>query len=382
MSRSAGGARREGSAVWWNRPDGRSHARTLRAGRFAWPVVVVLFAGCDAGETGVLPPIDDSADAVDTDPSTAPWSIPASDLGGALLSITGTAWDDVWVVGADDGLGPTVGHHDGAAWSRLATGSEGDLWWAWQPPPAPLPSHRLWAVGEGGRVLRYDGAAWDETVTDPTLTLFGVWGATEDEVWAVGGSATARMTGAMFRWDGAAWSEVVLPPEAADVDAVYKVWGSAADDVWACGTGGVVLHFDGAAWTRVDVGTDQLLLTVAGSGRDNVVAVGGFGNARVVRFDGAAWTDESPDFVADMNGVSVRGDAAVMVGRTGAVYRRGADGLWVEDPRGRPEYDDLHAAWIDPDGAVWAVGGAFASLPMVRGLIVYGGRRPVAAWTS
>jgi hypothetical protein len=83
MSRSAGGARREGSAVWWNRPDGRSHARG------AWTWLAAALAGCDGGEVGVLPPIDDSAD--DTDPSTAPWSLPASDLPGALLSITGTA---------------------------------------------------------------------------------------------------------------------------------------------------------------------------------------------------------------------------------------------------------------------------------------------------
>jgi hypothetical protein len=222
-------------------------------------------------------------------------------------------------------LGPLVGHHDAAGWTRVDTGTVGDLWWAWQPRPATLPTYSLWAVGSGGRVLRYDGAAWDETVTDPALTLFGVWGATEDEVWAVGGDPSAGGAAAMFRWDGAAWSEVVLPPEAAGEDAVYKVWGSAGDDVWACGTGGLVLHYDGAAWTRVDVGTDQLLLTVAGDGPDNVVAVGGFGNARVVRFDGAAWSDESPDFVTDMNGVSVRGDAAVMVGRTGAVWsaRRG-----------------------------------------------------------
>ena len=35
---------------------------------------------------------------------------------------------------------------------------------------------------------------------------------------------------------------------------LYGVWGSAADDVWAVGDGGTLLHWDGFAWTRADLG--------------------------------------------------------------------------------------------------------------------------------
>ena len=43
------------------------------------------------------------------------WSIVSSGLDEALLSISGTAADDVWAVGADQGRGPLVLHYDGTS---------------------------------------------------------------------------------------------------------------------------------------------------------------------------------------------------------------------------------------------------------------------------
>lgn len=327
----------------------------------------------------VLACTSSSADPVDTDDGPG-WALPAEELGGAVLSITGTAWDDVWVAGADDGAGPLVAHHDGTSWTRLDAGSPGDAWWVWQPPVAWSPVHPVWVVGDAGRVLRFDGASWDEAVTDPQITLFGLWGAAEDDVWTVGGDITGAGRASIYHFDGATWTAATLPEDVAAGLAIYKVWGAASDDVWACGTDGVILHWDGLAWTRVESGTSTLLLTVAGGAANDVYAVGGYGNATVLHYDGVAWSDESPEFTPDMNGVFVRDGAAAIVGRTGAVYERD-DAGWSADPRGVPAYLDLHATWIDPDGAVWAVGGAFSQLPMVRGLIAYGGDRPVAPWT-
>ena len=355
----------------------------MRGQKVAGALFLLSMVGCEGGDPKGDVPADDSDSPVDTDVEETPsgdptvWHTLAEELGGALLSVTGTATNDVWSVGADDGQGPLVLHYDGAAWSREATGSTGDLWWGWVPPGEA--AHRLWAVGAAGRVLRLGDGGWDETVTDATITLFGAWGASEDEVWAVGGNVQVATGAKMFRWDGAAWSQVDLPDDVDAEQALYKVWGSSADDVWACGTNGMLLHFDGEGWTRVTSGTDRTLLTLAGDGADDVWAVGGIGNAEIVHWDGAAWGNESPAFARELNGVYARSGAAVAVGRTGGVWWRDEAGAWTEDSRGRATFLDLHAAWLDPDGGVWTVGGSIATLPLSRGILVYGGEDAVAA---
>ncbi|MCB9681236.1 MAG: hypothetical protein H6733_07160 [Alphaproteobacteria bacterium] len=327
--------------------------------RAVWWTVVVGCVGCNG--------------------AAATWQTPASDLGPALLSVTGTAEGDVWTVGADAGDGPLVGHlHDGA-WERVDVGSAGDLWWIWLPPTGDV---QAWAVGAGGRALAFDGTTWTETVTDPDLTLFGIWGAAPDDVWAVGGDVTGSVDVAgLFHWDGDTWTRQELPPAAAALTAVFKVWGAAADDVWICGANGVVAHYDGTAWGMVDAATERTLLTVAGDGPDNVYAVGGSGNAEIVHFDGTTWTNVEARYTPELNGVYVRGDDVAVAGRTGAVWWKHGDGAFEEDPRGRATFLDLHATWIDPEGGVWAVGGAITALPLSQGVIVYGGRQTVPVWT-
>ena len=331
-------------------------------------LVSCLLAGCDREDPDV--PQDTPTDSADPSPAAA-WQTLATELGGAVLSVTGTAADDVWMMGSADALGPTVLHYDGAGWTRHAPESPGDLWWSWLPPqPA---ASVLWAVGAGGRVLRFDGAAWSEAITDPAITLFGVWGTSESDVWTVGGDIGGSGSGgAIFHWDGAAWSQASLPPGAAAQQSIFKVWGTGPDDVWACGNNGTLVHFDGSAWSDVPSGSDRTLLTLHGTGPGDIYVVGGLGNAAVLHWDGTAWTDESPPFAPELNGVFVRDGRTVGVGRTGSVWEK-VDGAWTEDPRGRAGFFDLHATWIDPDGGVWAVGGAIATSPLTRGTIVYGG---------
>lgn len=338
--------------------------------------------------TACADPKDDATDdtdvVVETDDTTedttsAAWQTVAEELGGALLSITGNTADDVWTVGAQDADGPLVLHYDGA-WTRVPAAPGGDLWWAWLPPAGS--DNALWAVGELGRVLRYDGAAWaPEEVTDAAITLFGCWGSDEDHVWAVGGDTSGAGDGAaIFFYDGDAWTRQPLPEAAAAQVAIFKVWGTSATDVWTVGNNGIVLHNDGSGWALVDAGTDRNLLTIAGEGPDEVYAVGGLGNAEVIHWDGATWANESPPFAPEFNGVFVRDGHITAVGRTGTVWDKVEGGEWLEDPRGRANFLDLHATWLDPEGGVWAVGGSIATKPLTRGTVVYGGATAIPVY--
>jgi hypothetical protein len=78
------------------------------------------------------------------------WQLLHGSLPGALMSIWGTSSTDVWAVGADGGAGAQVFHFDGAVWSSLDSGHEGDLWWVFG-----LPSGSVYMGGTGGTILRY-----------------------------------------------------------------------------------------------------------------------------------------------------------------------------------------------------------------------------------
>lgn len=331
-------------------------------------VFASFLAGCHGS--------DDTTDsATPTEPA---FVTVAEDLPAALLSVTGTAADDVWAVGADDGSGPLVLHRDDAGWTRHDVGSPGDLWWAWLAGP-----DAVWIAGAGGRVVRYAPSTGTSTVdtTDPAITLFGVWGSGPDDVWTVGGNVLLPSNGAqVWHWDGTAWSPVALPAEAAATTAMYKVWGTGPEDVWVCGLNGVVIRWDGATWTVVPTGSTQPLYTLHGTSATDVWAVGGAGNGVALHWDGAAFTDRTPAFVETLQGVSAGPDGVVVVGWGGRVLRGDASAL-VEDPRGRATFADLHAVWQDPDGGRWMVGGDLGSSDLTAGTLVYDGEAPPPTWS-
>ena len=145
----------------------------------------------------------------------------------ALLSVSGRSRSDVWAVGADRGRGPAVLHYDGTAWTELSTGQRGDLWWvhAFENGPVLL-------AGGNATILRYEDGVFTRMRT-PGLarhTVYGLWGASPDDVYAVG--SVSGQSGFIWHYDGTQWSEVALPygelPRTADGDipGFFKVWGT------------------------------------------------------------------------------------------------------------------------------------------------------------
>lgn len=305
------------------------------------------------------------------DPPEAEWQLVHKGLPGALLSVWGSGADDVWSVGGDTlgGAGPLVVRFDGDTWQRIPTGeAQGTLWWVFGFPGGPV-----YMGGEGGVILRYQDDAFTRMSTPGTDTVFGIWGATPSDLWAVGGASDST-GGFAWRLKGDAWvSEPSLPAEVPASAAVWKIFGTAADDAWLVGSNGVALHWDGSALSPGDTGVGSSLFTVhARDGR--YAAVGGLATGIIVEDEGAGWRDVTPaPPPMGLSGVTL-GEAGtgLAVGSFGAVFTR-TDAGWAEAELGFTVGENLHGTWIDDRGGMWAVGGQTFSPPYNEGVLIHYG---------
>lgn len=310
------------------------------------------------------------------------WKSVLDDLGGGLLSVSGTAATNVIAVGADpgDGLGPLVLHYDGREWTRRESGATGDLWWV----SDRIVGSVFFMAGEDGLILSFNPNTelFQEFATPGDETMFGVWGEQENDVVAVGGDVNEPDTsGVIWRFDGTEWTVEDLSGLGEEgVPVLFKVWGRSENEVYAVGGRGTVLRYDGTEWSTVESATTRTLFTVHGND-ELVVATGGAQSGVIVESTGGAFADVTPAGTLQMNGVFVPpSGAAVAVGREGAVTLR-SEGAWADEDTGL-NLDlilDYHAAWVDPDGGIWAVGGNIVGEPRTEGILAYYGERSITS---
>ena len=110
----------------------------------------------------------------------------------------------------------------------------------------------------------------------PAYLLLSVWGAAADDVWAVG------QPGVILHYDGADWTMDTV----ADT-VLTQVWGTGANDVYAIGHNGVMHHWNGSSWSRQNCGTDQDLFAIGIGPYGDLYAAGKNGTLR--RRQGGNW---------------------------------------------------------------------------------------------
>jgi hypothetical protein len=306
-------------------------------------------------------------------PVVEEWTWVERSEGAALLGVHGTASDDVWFSGADDGTGPVVLHFDGGTWERLQTGTRSDLWWVHALEDGPV-----FFGGSDATVLRYEDGAFERLAT-PGLgkhTVFGVWAASSDDVYAVG--ARAGRNGFIWHFDGQNFEEVPLPAglpedEYRDQPGLLKVWGASASDVWVVGGNGVVLRGNAAdGFSLVQSGGDDTLFTVHCT-KDKLAIVGGATDGTLFQTEGDGLVERTPDKAPLLQGVSVGEDGTVWaVGQSGAIFRGDGSGFVAVDPGlDFAAAESLHSVWVDDKGGVWAVGGDVLTPELDQGLALH-----------
>ncbi len=170
--------------------------------------------------------------------------------------------------GADSGdiVPPTSG------FQAVDLRSVGNIRAMWASPEAGF-----WAVGDGGLVLRFNGADFVPAPLAPTTKdLFGVSGEGRTVV-AVGSSGT------VLRWDDGRWT-VIAPPGDQDLHGVGVL---GPEDFYVSGRGGFLAHYHGGSWDLEATGVTYDLFGLHASQTGGVLAVGAFGT--LVELRGGHW---------------------------------------------------------------------------------------------
>ena len=260
------------------------------------------------------------------------WSTMPSGTGAALLAVWGSSGSDVFAVGERG----TILHYDGSAWSAQESGTTLNLNGVWGSSGSDV-----FAVGLGGTILRYDGTAWSAPAIVPDVCLGDVWGSSGSDVYAFG-------SGGFLRYDGATWSVLATP---AGIVGGYpgcgRLWGSSPTDVF--GVGYWVYRFNGATWSGA-VADPVHGDSVWGSAWNDVFVVG----ECVFHYDGSTWSTHVP--CDDWNRYGIWGSSAdnvFTVGRTGGISRYDGS-VWTAQNSGTKV--GLHAVWGSSATSIFAVG--------------------------
>jgi hypothetical protein len=251
-----------------------------------------------------------------------------------VLSATSTGVSAAWAVGTDG----VVLHYNGKAWAAESSGVDVDLESVFglvDPEGAPF----VVAVGANGTLLqRAADGAWSTVATNVDEHLFGVWAKAVDDVWAVGDN------GRVLRYDGVAVEalvdEVLIPTGANDEDGepiafpipepLKGVMGR-DDEVYVVGPGGSAYRFDGSVFTRETTSTNRPLTDIFTEASIWATATDGV----ILRRRGGNWVAQPGEFnyvtpvPAYLQGVWARNDDDVFaVGLTPEIFHF-TGGVWT-----------------------------------------------------
>ena len=284
-----------------------------------------------------------------------------------LRAIWGSASNDVWAVG-----GTTSGavlHWNGSAWTSMQVSAPGPLNGVGGTGP-----NDAWAVGDDGATMHWNGSGWSSVASPFTLPpdastgsgiavgepgsneLYAVWGSGQADVWATGEG------GAILHFDGSAWSEV---RSGVSIPNLGAVWANGSSDAWAVGQG--IVHWNGSAWS-VSVSGGSWLSGIWSSALNDAWAIGA---EDVLHWDGISWSPmATQDGGPPMSGGSAvwgSGPSDVWLFGNGAAHWNGA--AWSESlPATTIQF---FGGWGSGASDVWAAGVNQASEGGITGALMH-----------
>ncbi|MCP4104383.1 MAG: hypothetical protein GY749_02430 [Desulfobacteraceae bacterium] len=206
--------------------------------------------------------------------AAANWTEMISPTSNALRCVWGS---DVWRRSSNDvfavGDSGTILHYNGVDWTEMSCPVSNDLKGVWGTS-----GNNVFAVGDSGIILHYNGTEWTEMSSPVSEELRGIWGSSGSNVFAVG------MGGVIVRYDGTAWTLM----DRMSTANLWSIWGYSANHIFAVGDSGTILYYDGSDWTHLMNIPNIFLRGVWGSSEEDAFAVGSFG--ALYQYDDGSWT--------------------------------------------------------------------------------------------
>lgn len=244
--------------------------------------------------------------------------IPVGSPGPGSVPVAG----DVVSMGPGGPTDPTSGHTAVVISSSAATGSFTVMSQNW---PDGTSGEQTWHVdvsgGHNGKAAyngSYTTVSWLKL--KPALgyinTLRSVAALSPSDAWAAGWYCTSScysvpvFHGLMLHWNGAAWSRVSIPRLVGL--SLSGVTALSPTNAWAVGgyeDGGVILHWNGTAWSKAaSLNSIAGLSAISARSANNAWAVGyglGLATTVTVHWNGTRWSEvKSPNPGKNFNGLT------------------------------------------------------------------------------
>lgn len=127
--------------------------------------------------------------------------------------------------------------------------------------------NNIWAVGDigpnngekGTNILRWNGEKWYRFEREFVSTGF-------TGIWAVDSSNIYLASGAIRKYENGAVKTIDLTHLTfSNNQAVNKLWGSSGSNIYGVGRNGIIVHYDGSKWTKIDFDTKWRFDAITGS---------------------------------------------------------------------------------------------------------------------
>jgi len=254
----------------------------------------------------------------------------------------------VWMSSATDGW--AVG--DAGLMSRT---TDGGVTWTDQPSVVTAQLNAIWgtgpssiwAVGNGGTIIRWNGTVWSTQNAGVTVDLHSVHGVNNTNVFAAGAATT------ILKYDGTTWSDETTP--GAQNTILRGIWAADASNIWAVGNGGRIIKGNGTTWASQTSGTNNDLYAIWGTTTTNLITVGEAGTVRASS-NGTSWNAGPASGVTSILR-SVHGTSSSSIWITGDAgvirFYNGSGGFAAQTSDTTLA---LHAIHAETPSAVFAVG--------------------------
>ena len=189
-----------------------------------------------------------------TDGATSPDGATFGAIPAPAAWAAGTVVKGIWMLSTTDGwavgTGGQIARWNGAAWASETSPTTNDLLHV-----QALSATDVWAVGKKGvapgstgTILHRDATGWSIVPSGVQADLNGIYMLSSTEGWAVGAIPVGETEPAILYWNGMTWTRVFAQPMTGMVGAIRAVWMASSTDGWAVGS---VLRFGPTAVTSV-----------------------------------------------------------------------------------------------------------------------------------